>query len=203
MLGPVGVIAITAVRGATAGFGIGHGPGLRANGPEHRVGAHGAGTLLGVVGLQQQTPLVRPEPVERADDVLEVQNAVLALSLGVRGVGHQLDRKHKGVALSRSPTSLSRRVGQELDNSPKCSACATAESVVSAEQRTRQTDADAMNQKVRDDTKRAPLNSQEAHIVTEVHARDLLSLSLQLLQPKRETEERTTKNSKKLQKAGA
>tara|TARA_B100000674_G_scaffold86125_1_gene59686 strand:- start:2463 stop:2669 length:207 start_codon:yes stop_codon:yes gene_type:complete len=58
-----------------------------------------------------------------------------------------------------------------------------------------------MNQKVRNDTKRAPLNSQEAHIVTEVHARDLLSLSLQLLQPKRETEKRTTKNSeKKLQK---
>ena len=34
--------------------------------------AHGAGTLLGVVGLQQQTPLVSPEPVECADDVLEV-----------------------------------------------------------------------------------------------------------------------------------
>ena len=65
-----------------------------------------------------------------------------------------------------------------------------------AEQRTRQTDADAMNQKVRSDTKRAPLNSQEAHIVTEVHARDLLSLSLQL-QPKRETAEGRTKNLEK------
>ena len=78
----------------------------------------------------------RSKPIERADDVLEVQNAVLVLSLGVRRVGHQLDRKHKGVALSRSPTSLSRRVGHELDNSPKCSACPTAERVLSAEQRT-------------------------------------------------------------------
>ena len=84
MLGPIGVVAITAVGGATAGFGVGHGPGLRADGTQHRVGTHGAGTLLGVVRLQQQTPLVRPEPVERADDVLEVQNAVLALSLDVR-----------------------------------------------------------------------------------------------------------------------
>ena len=133
MLGPVGVVAITAIGGATAGFGIGHGPGLRANGPEHRVGAHGAGTLLGVVRLQQQTSLVCPEPVERADDVLEVQNAVLACSLGVQRVGHRLDRKHNSVALSRSPTSLSKRVGHELDNSPKCSACPTAERVLSAE----------------------------------------------------------------------
>ena len=78
----------------------------------------------------------RSKRIERADDVLEVQNAVLALSLGVRGVGHQLDRKHKSVALSRSPTSLSKRVGHELDNSPKCSACPTAERVLSAEQRT-------------------------------------------------------------------
>ena len=128
-----------------------------------------------------------------ATSVLEVQNAVLTLSLGVRKVGHQLDRKHKRVALSRSPTSLSKRVGHELDNSPKCSACPTAESVVSAEQRTRQTDAVAMNQKVRSDTKPAPLNSQEAHLVTEVHSRDLLSLSLQLLQPKREAAEGTIK----------
>ena len=119
MLGPVGVIAITAVGGATAGFGVSHRPGFWPDGTKHRVGAHGAGTLLGVVGLQQQTPLIRPEPVERADDVLKVQNAVLALSLGVRGVGHQLDRKHKRVALSRSPTPLSRRVGPEFDNSLK------------------------------------------------------------------------------------
>ena len=78
----------------------------------------------------------RSKPIERADDVLEVQNAVLVLSLGVRRVGHQLDRKHKGVALSRSPTSLSRRVRHELDNSLKSSACPTAERVLSAEQRT-------------------------------------------------------------------
>ena len=78
----------------------------------------------------------RSKPIERADDVLEVQNAVLVLSLGVRRVGHQLDRKHKGVALSRSPTSLSRRVGHELDNSLKSSVCPTAERVLSAEQRT-------------------------------------------------------------------
>ena len=32
----------------------------------------------------------RSKPIERADDVLEVQNAVLVLSLGVRGVGHRL-----------------------------------------------------------------------------------------------------------------
>ena len=31
----------------------------------------------------------RSNPIERADDVLEVQNAVLVLSLGVRGVGHR------------------------------------------------------------------------------------------------------------------
>ena len=46
-----------------------------------------------------------------------------------------MDRKHNGVALSRSPTSLSRRVGHELDNSPKYRVCPTAESVLSAEQR--------------------------------------------------------------------
>ena len=68
---------------------------------------------------------------------------------------------------------------------------------MSAEQRARQTDADAMNQKVRCDTKRAPLNSQGAHIVTEVHACNLLSVSLQLLQPKAEEVEGTTKNSAK------
>ena len=38
------------------------------------MGAHGA--LLGVVGLQQETPLIRPEPVKRADDVLEVHMTV-------------------------------------------------------------------------------------------------------------------------------
>jgi len=36
------------------------------------VGTHGAGALFRVVGLQQQTPLIRPETVEGADDVLEV-----------------------------------------------------------------------------------------------------------------------------------
>jgi len=38
---------------------------------------------------------------------------------------------------------------------------------------------------------------QEAHIVTKVHARDLLSLSLQLPPPKAEEAEGTTKNSAK------
>ena len=83
VLSAVGVVAITAVGGATAGFGISHRPRLWAYGTKHTMGTHGAGTLLGVVGLQQQTSLFCPEPVERADDVLKVQNVVLALSLGV------------------------------------------------------------------------------------------------------------------------
>ena len=42
------------------------------------MGAHGAGPLLGVVGLKQHTPLVCPEPVERADDVLEVHMRIFS-----------------------------------------------------------------------------------------------------------------------------
>ena len=41
------------------------------------------------------------------------------------------------------------------------------------------------------------MNSQKVQCVTKLHARDLLSLSLQLLQPKREATEGTTKNSEK------
>ena len=41
------------------------------------------------------------------------------------------------------------------------------------------------------------MNSQKVHLVTKPHASDLLFLSLQLLQPKRETAEGTTKNSEK------
>lgn len=41
------------------------------------------------------------------------------------------------------------------------------------------------------------MNFQKVQRVTKLHARDLLSLSLQLLQPKRETAEGTTKNSEK------
>ena len=41
------------------------------------------------------------------------------------------------------------------------------------------------------------MNSQKVQRVTKLHARDLLSLSLQLLQPKREAAEGTTKNSEK------
>ena len=41
------------------------------------------------------------------------------------------------------------------------------------------------------------MNSQKVQCVTKLHARDLLSLSLQLLQPKREAAEGTTKNSEK------
>ena len=41
------------------------------------------------------------------------------------------------------------------------------------------------------------MNSQKVQRVKKLHARDLLSLSLQLLQPKRETAEGTTKNSEK------
>ena len=39
------------------------------------------------------------------------------------------------------------------------------------------------------------MNSQKVQCVTKLHARDLLSFSLRLLQPKRETAEGTTKNS--------
>ena len=41
------------------------------------------------------------------------------------------------------------------------------------------------------------MNSQKVQCVTKLHAHDLLSLSLQLLQPKREAAEGTTKNSEK------
>ena len=41
------------------------------------------------------------------------------------------------------------------------------------------------------------MNSQKVQCVTKLHARDLLTLSLQLLQPKREAAEGTTKNSEK------
>ena len=41
------------------------------------------------------------------------------------------------------------------------------------------------------------MNSQKVQRVTKLHARDLLSLPLQLLQPKREAAEGTTKNSEK------
>tara|TARA_Y200000002_G_scaffold382357_1_gene399124 strand:- start:1755 stop:1940 length:186 start_codon:yes stop_codon:yes gene_type:complete len=41
------------------------------------------------------------------------------------------------------------------------------------------------------------MNLQKVQRDTKLHARDLLSLSLQLLQPKRETAEGTTKNSGK------
>ena len=51
-------------------------PRAQARWHEAPCGGHGAGTLLGVVGLQQQTPLVRPEPIERADDVLKVHMSV-------------------------------------------------------------------------------------------------------------------------------
>lgn len=41
------------------------------------------------------------------------------------------------------------------------------------------------------------MNSQKVQNVTKLHARELLSLSLQLPQPKRETAEGTTKDSEK------
>ena len=41
------------------------------------------------------------------------------------------------------------------------------------------------------------MNPQKVQLVTKLHARDLLSLSLQLLQPKREAAEGTTKKSEK------
>tara|TARA_B100000405_G_scaffold11283_1_gene9911 strand:+ start:324 stop:509 length:186 start_codon:yes stop_codon:yes gene_type:complete len=41
------------------------------------------------------------------------------------------------------------------------------------------------------------MNSQKVHRVTKLHASDLLFLSLQLPQPKRETTEGTTKNQNK------
>ena len=41
------------------------------------------------------------------------------------------------------------------------------------------------------------MNFQKVQYVTKLHARDLLTLSLQLLQPKREAAEVTTKNSEK------
>ena len=41
------------------------------------------------------------------------------------------------------------------------------------------------------------MNSQKVQRVTKLHARDLLPLSLQLLQPKREAAEGTTENSEK------
>ena len=41
------------------------------------------------------------------------------------------------------------------------------------------------------------MNSQKVQHATKLHARDLLSLSLQLLQPKREAAEGTTKNVEK------
>ena len=67
-----GVVAIAAIGGTAAGFGVGHGPGLRPDCPQYRVGAHGAGTLLGVVGLQDQAAALSPEFVQGRGDVLEV-----------------------------------------------------------------------------------------------------------------------------------
>ena len=40
------------------------------------MGAHGAGALFRVVGLQQQATLLSPEAVEGADDVLEMQKTL-------------------------------------------------------------------------------------------------------------------------------
>ena len=69
-LGPVGVIAITAVGGAAR---VRDRPRPRAQGqsPGAPCEAHRASTLLSVVGQRQETPGL-PEPVERADDVLEM-----------------------------------------------------------------------------------------------------------------------------------
>ena len=72
VLGAVGVIAVAAVGGTSAGLRVGHGPGFRTDGPQHRVRTHGARPLFRVIGLQQQAALVSPEAVEGADDVLEV-----------------------------------------------------------------------------------------------------------------------------------
>ena len=63
VLGPVGVVAVAAIGGAATGFGVGHGPGLGPDRPQHRVGTHRAGALFGVVGLQEQAALVGPEAI--------------------------------------------------------------------------------------------------------------------------------------------
>ena len=89
------LIIAAAIGGAATGFGVGHGPGLGPDRPQHRVGAHGAGALFGVVGLQEQAALVGPEAVQGADDVLEVHAAV-------QGFGSILPRR--GASASRHTT---------------------------------------------------------------------------------------------------
>ena len=72
MLSTVGVISIAAIRRTATGLGVGHSPGLRTNGTKHRMGTHRARPFFRVVGLQQQTALVGPKAIQRADDVLKV-----------------------------------------------------------------------------------------------------------------------------------
>ena len=72
VLGPVRVIAVAAIGGPATGLRVGHRPGLRPDGPQHRVGAHRPGALLRVVGLKDQATPLSPEAVQGLDDVLEM-----------------------------------------------------------------------------------------------------------------------------------
>ena len=85
VLRPVGVISVAAIRRTAAGLGVSHSPRLRPNGTKYRMRTHRASPFFRVVGLQQQTALVGPEAVQRADDVLKVHMSVFSSGGGVFG----------------------------------------------------------------------------------------------------------------------
>jgi len=67
-----GVLTVAAVRRASAGFHVGHVPGLGAQGTEESERVHGARALLQVVGLADEAAPVGPEPLQAEDEFLDV-----------------------------------------------------------------------------------------------------------------------------------
>ena len=71
MLQPVGVFAIAAIGGPARGLHIGGAPGLRAERAQSRGRVECARAHFDIIGLQDETSLLRPVILQRQNEVLK------------------------------------------------------------------------------------------------------------------------------------
>lgn len=71
MLQPVGVLAVTAIGGSSAGLDIGGIPGFRPDGAQESGGVEGARAHFHVDRLQNHAAVISPEFLQGQDQALE------------------------------------------------------------------------------------------------------------------------------------
>src|SRR5512135_3468715 len=100
MLEPVRVLTISAVGGTAGRLYIGHSPWLRTQRPEKGRRMKGSGPHLGIIGLLNHTPLIRPESFQSKYQFLIIHHAPTIRPL-ILPLSHQGEKAENGLALSR------------------------------------------------------------------------------------------------------